>query len=207
MTSVAVFIDWQNAYKSARTAFGLQAEPNERGNFSPHSLGRIIASANGRGADGELCRVEVHRGLPSNARDPVGYAACRRQSQAWMKENPEIIIPRLRPLRYPDGWPDVREGENGIDVQLALGIVEALLLDKCHVAVLISNDSDLKPVIETVTRLRGAACIETAAWDSPHGGSPRLRVSGAGVFHHKLDEEIFGRVEQTVNYAYKGPTS
>lgn len=99
----------------------------------------------------------------------------------------------------------MREGEKGIDVQLALGIVEALLLGKCDVAVLISNDSDLKPVIESVGRLKGAASIETAAWYTQ--GSPRLRVPGMGIYHHKLNQEIFRRVERPVNYAYKGPNA
>lgn len=70
MPRVAAFIDWQNAYKSARSAFGLWELPNEKGNFIPYSLARILATGNGRGKDGELVRVEIHRGLPSNQRDP-----------------------------------------------------------------------------------------------------------------------------------------
>lgn len=111
MPRVAVFIDWQNAYKSARSAFGLWQLPNERGNFSPYNAARILAAGNGRGVAGELVRVEIHRGLPSNERDPVGYAANRRQSTAWVRENPEVVIPRLRPLRYDpnDGYAQPQE--------------------------------------------------------------------------------------------------
>ncbi len=72
-TRVAVFIDWQNVYKAAREAFGLGQLPNERGNFSPFKLARVLAAGHGRGSAGELLRVEVHRGLPSSSRDPVGY--------------------------------------------------------------------------------------------------------------------------------------
>jgi hypothetical protein len=97
---VAVYIDWQNVYKASRTAFGLQAMPNEFGNFSPLRLAETLAAANHRLAAAELVRVEVHRGLPSASRDPVGYGANRRQAAAWMRENPELVIPRLRPLRY-----------------------------------------------------------------------------------------------------------
>jgi hypothetical protein len=35
---IAVFVDWQNVYKTAREAFGLTTLPNERGNFSPFRL-------------------------------------------------------------------------------------------------------------------------------------------------------------------------
>src|SRR5689334_21458384 len=114
MHRVAVFIDWQNCYKAARRAFGMatfgdDAWPNEYGNFSPYRLACLLAAANGREEAGQLVKVEIHRGLPSSTRDPVGYAANRRQSQAWMAENPELVIPRLRPLRYRDDDDDQPE--------------------------------------------------------------------------------------------------
>lgn len=202
LTRVAVFIDWQNAYKSARRAFGLDAMPNERGNFSPFGLARVLAYGNGRATNGKLCLVEIHRGLPDSTKDPNGHGANRRQAAAWQKEAPTgIVVPRLRPLRYPPTWPAAPPGEKGIDVQLALAIVECVLGQGCEVAVMISNDSDLKPVIETVCRLKGPAFIETAAWDAP--GAPRLRSPVPGVYHHKMSADLFRRVEQPVNYAHK----
>jgi hypothetical protein len=93
-TRVAVFIDWQNVYKAAREAFGLGQLPNERGNFSPFKLARVLAAGHGRGSAGELLRVEVHRGLPSSSRDPVGYGANRRQATAWVKEGGSVVVPR-----------------------------------------------------------------------------------------------------------------
>ncbi|MEA2231544.1 MAG: hypothetical protein QOD83_1360 [Solirubrobacteraceae bacterium] len=203
MPRVAVFIDWQNAYKSARTAFGLWELPNERGNFSPYSLARILAAGNGRGVGGELVRVEIHRGLPSNQRDPVGYAANRRQSAAWVRENQSIVFPRLRPLRYDPNDAYAQPQEKGVDVQLALAVVESVLLGDCDVAVLFSNDTDLVPVVETICRLRGASRIETTSWES-HGYKTRLRPV-SGVHHHRLSGAIFRRVETPVNYAYQGP--
>lgn len=44
-----VFIDWQNAYKAAREAFALRSLPNERGNFSPFKLARILVAGHKRG--------------------------------------------------------------------------------------------------------------------------------------------------------------
>ena len=67
MTRVAVFIDWQNAYKTAREAFGMWSWPNEHGNFSPYQLARWFAAGNGRANGGELIRLEIHRGLPSQS--------------------------------------------------------------------------------------------------------------------------------------------
>jgi hypothetical protein len=202
MPRVAVFIDWQNAYKSARTAFGLEAMPNERGNFSPYHVSRILAAGNDRGSSGELVRVEMHRGLPSNERDPKGYAANRRQAAAWVRENQEVVVPRLRPLRYDPHDPYAQPEEKGVDVQLALSIVENVLLGHCDVAVLFSYDTDLVPVVETICRLKGADRVETACWQSREFRK-RLRPIH-GVHHHGLSGAIFQRVETPINYAYQG---
>lgn len=196
---VAVFIDWQNTYKAAREAFGLRDLPNEHGNYSPYRLARILASGNDRGRETQLVRVSIHRGLPSSHRDRVGYGACRRQSAAWMQENPEVVFPRLRPLRYPhdDTEPPV---EKGVDVELAVAAVEMAVGDDCDVAVVFSHDTDLLPAIETITRLKGREAVETASWKSDVHES-RLRPRPT-VFHHSLTERDFMRVETCVNYAH-----
>ena len=70
--------------KAARSVFGLEGMPNGRGNFSPSNVGRILPEGNSRGSGGKLVRVEIHRGLPSNSRDPVDYrrmVAIGRQHQ------------------------------------------------------------------------------------------------------------------------------
>ena len=198
---VAVFIDWQNAYKSARAAFGWEAYPNEHGNFSPFQLARMLASRNQRGVRGVVSRVEIHRGLPSPSKDQRGHSACRRQSAAWMKENEEVVIPRLRPLWYPRDWPNTEEREKGVDVQLALGLLECAVFDQlCDVAVLFTNDSDLLPVVERVARLRGETAIETASW-AGHPNAPRLR-SKLRIVHHSLTLQDFGSVERRINYGH-----
>ena len=162
----------------------LDAMPNEYGNFSPYQLARVIAAGNGRGVSGELVRLEVHRGLPDSTKDPIGYGANRRQSAAWMKENPEVVIPRLRPLRYSRD-PNEPPVEKGIDVQLALAAVEHTMTDLCDVAVIFSHDSDLVPLVETIVRLTGPDRVETASWSSETFSS-RLRARGrpgSEIFH------------------------
>ena len=200
MTRVAVFIDWQNTYKTAREAFGWHDWPNEYGNYSPLEAARRFARGNDRGADGDLTAVFIYRGLPSNRVDPQGYAANRRQSAAWMAEDPERVIPKLRPLRYTN---DDRESarEKGIDVLLAIDAVEWMLTDRCDVAVVSSHDTDLLPAIETLNRLKGPGCVETASWTSASFQS-RLRPQGR-LFHHFLDADAFGNIETRVNYAYE----
>lgn len=197
---VAVFIDWQNAYKTAREAFGMWEFPNEHGNFSPYRLARLLTAANGRGVAGaELVRVEIHRGLPSQKYDRTGYAANRRQAAAWIAENPAVVRPRMRPLRYPRNYPAEPAVEKGVDVQLAVSAIEATLTKQCDVAIIFSHDTDLLPVPETIARLVGRRHVETAAWTSPTFQS-RLRPKPE-VAHHPISEKVFETVETPVNYA------
>lgn len=198
-TRVAVLIDWQNSYKSARDAFDLYNLPNEHGNYSPYELSRALAAGNGRGDDGELWRTYIFRGLPSNERDPNGYAANRRQSAAWMRENQDVVIPRLRKLRYPrdESEPPV---EKGVDVELAITAVELTVTDACDVAIIFSNDGDLIPAVEAIARLKGSEAVETASWVSEHYRN-RLRTKPA-VFHHSVSERAFMAAERCINYAH-----
>lgn len=200
MPKVAVFIDWQNTYKTAREAFGWTDYPNEYGNYSPYRLARLLAAGNGRGSAGELVRVNVHRGLPSQKFDQRGYAANRRQSAAWMSENPDVVIPRLRPLRYSRDPADPPR-EKGIDVELAIAAVELVLTERCDIAVVFSHDTDLMPAVELLTRLRGTGCAETVSWSSSTFNR-RLRTKPP-VFHHLLSEAEFARVEERVNYGHQ----
>ena len=188
---VAVFIDWQNVYKTAREAFGMTNMPNEYGNFSPYALARLFAAGNGRGGGAQLVRVEIHRGLPSQTRDAASYAANRRQSAAWKKENPAVVFPLLRPLRYPRAYPAEPAVEKGVDVNLAVGAIEQTLTKHCDVAIIFSHDTDLLPVPEAISRLAGPQHVETASWRSDYFNQ-RLRPSAGPP---SLDQQ--GRVRQS----------
>ena len=121
-----------------------------------------------------------------------------------MKENPEVVIPRLRPLRYPPAYPADPPEEKGIDVQLALAAVEHVSSDPplCDVAVIFSHDTDLIPVIQTISRLRSVTNVETASWVS-QTHSVRLRPQGLRVFNHELSRAVYDRVRDPVNYAHR----
>jgi NYN domain len=201
-TKVAVFIDWQNVYKTAREAFGLESMPGEHGNFSPYRLGLLLAAANGRKENSELVSVEIYRGLPSQKYDRLGYAANRRQAAAWKAEAPGVVIPKLRPLRYPFNYPAEPPVEKGVDVELAVGAIEATLRKRCEVAIIFSHDTDLLPVPEAIARLAGTERVETASWLSS-SFQGRLRPK-APVTHHPISEKVFELVETPINYA-RGP--
>ncbi len=196
---VVLFVDWQNVYRSARRAFGLTGLTSKAGNFSPVGMGRLLAIANGRGSTGRLVGVEIFRGLPSPDLDPVGHAANQRQVAAWHAEEPNVVVPRLRPLRYPPGYPNGPPVEKGVDVELAISAVEAVLRGRCDVAIVFSHDSDLLPVPEAIARLVGPGHVETAAWSSP-GFRQRLRPKEP-VVHHAIPESVFRAVATELDYS------
>lgn len=200
-TRVAVFIDWQNAYRAARRAFGLVRMPAEHGNFSPFRLSRLLAAANDRGTDARLISVDVFRGVPSPKHDPRGYGANRRQAAAWLAEAPGVVSPRVRPLWYPPGYPAEPPVEKGVDVELAVAAVGKAVQRSCDVAIVFSHDSDLLPVPEAIARLVGPRHVETAAWTS---STFRQRLNPkAPITHHALNRDVFRLVSTPVNYARK----
>lgn len=110
-----------------------------------------------------------------------------------------MVVPRLRPLRYPAGWPDEPPEEKGVDVELALNLVEAVTLKHCDVAILFTHDTDLVPAIDTAARLRGKSCIETASWTSELARQ-RLRSKQHAVYHHDIFESVYDLVADPTPY-------
>lgn len=200
MSRIGVFIDWQNTYKHAREAFGLVDEPGRRGVYDPYELSRVLAFGNKRGDDGQVVRVEIHRGLPNPGKDPIGNSAVLRHRDAWLSSAASgVVVPKLRPLRY---HPETgRAEEKGIDVALALSMVEHVIRDYVDVAILFSHDTDLLPVVESIRRLAGSHRIETASWKCDATDFHKRIPQVAGVVHHTLREKLFEKIETPINYA------
>lgn len=106
---------------------------------------------------------------------------------------------RPRPLRYPRSYPSEPPIEKGVDVDLAVGALEATLRGRCDVAIVFSHDADLLPVPEAIARFAGPERVETASWAS-ESFRTRLRPR-APVVHHALPRRVFDLVQTPVNYA------
>jgi len=118
-----------------------------------------------------------------------------------MNENPAVVIPRLRPLRYPRDYPKPTCGRKGIDVALAIDALEWTLTGRCDVAVILSHDTDLLPAVEAIARLKGREHVETVSWTSD-AFSSRLRTKPDVIHHHYVSQQVFARIETPVNYAH-----
>jgi uncharacterized LabA/DUF88 family protein len=206
---VAVFIDWQNVYEAARDAFELQQASPAEGNFDPLKVAKYLAAGNKRGTDGQLVRVEIHRGLPDASVNPKGHGAAERQRKHWLALDPAIVSPRLRPVGLYTEEGETKEREKGVDVALACSAVEHVLLGKCDVVVIFSHDSDLLPPVETICRLKDAGItkgtVETASWKSdfyPYRIRPAKTDWGTpwGVVNQTLKVDLFDKVATPIDF-------
>lgn len=197
-----MFIDYQNVYMGARSAFDLHRRGHVDGQVHPERLG-ILLCDRGRSVDPTrtLASVSVFRGEPSPQHSPKGQAACQRQVHRWSQQGGVRVV--TRPLKYyaralQDGRTVYEAREKGIDVLIALAMVTGAMRDEFDVGILFSADTDLVPALEQV-RGAGKVC-EVAAWHSPNRYAPRLQIAGRNPWCHWLDELDYRRVRDNTDY-------
>lgn len=193
---VVVFVDYQNVYRQARRAFGLDNEHHVHGQIVPLRLGLALRDM-GVG-ERDLAEVRIYRGMPSSTRDPKGYGAADRQIALWRQTGRLNVITRPLNYRVPDA-----PKEKGIDVQLAVDFVRLAIEGRYDAGVLFSADTDLLPALEAVCELRGSAACEVAAW-APPGSSPNiLRVKDQHLRYHYLDRRWYERLHDPTDYSVR----
>ena len=204
MTSVSVFIDYENTRFGAREVFGdPQRDPYTFGHMRPLRLGLLLKQL-GEKVDParELTAVNVYRGRPGPKSGPQAQAGSARQFAAWKSQS--LVTVRSRPLRYqPTAWSMGRSAawraeEKGIDVMMALDIAIGARDDAYDVAVVVSADTDLAPAIEVA--LDAGKRVETAMWWSPEHPHRRMKVPGRRVWNHALDASRFAHVRDDTDY-------
>jgi hypothetical protein len=148
----------------------------------------------------ELVAVRAFRGRPNPNRQPVPAAANDVQTAAWGRDRRVTVI--RRDLNYR-GWPALPPQEKGVDVALAVDLIEGALLGQFDVAVVFSGDSDLLPAIEVAFR-RTPPRIEIACW---RGAKPLWFPEGLAAkpprylpYCHFLDAADFEAVRDRTNY-------
>ena len=204
MTSVSVFIDYENTRFGAREVFGdPQRDPYTFGHVRPLRLGLLLKQL-GEKVDParELTAVNVYRGRPGPKSGPQAQAGSARQFAAWKSQS--LVTVRSRPLRYqPTAWSMGRPAawraeEKGIDVMMALDIAIGARDDAYDVAVVVSADTDLAPAIEVA--LDAGKRVETAMWWSPEHPHRRMKVPGRRLWNHALDASRFAHVRDDTGY-------
>ena len=156
------FIDGQNLFQHAKAAFG-----HHHPNFDPLKLHAMVCAS--RGWTPNL--VRFYTGVPSKAESPMWAGYWSNRVIALKRAGVHVTT---RPLRYRTQHAFDENGnekeivvphEKGIDVRLALDIVSCAIKGQFDVAVIYSQDQDLKEVVsdvreiaETVGRSIALAC-------------------------------------------------
>jgi len=156
--SVAVFIDYQNAHLTAHGLFASYGTRPEVSLIHPLRVaGRIVSK---RRRASELTSVRVFRGRPNPEHHPTPTAANDAQTAAWQRDRRVRVI--RRDLNYR-GWPEHPPREKGVDVALAINLVESAMLAEFDAAVVFTCDTDILPAVEMAFR-RTEPNIEVACW-------------------------------------------
>lgn len=141
------FIDGQNLFHSARESFGYTYP-----NFDVLSLARLICQRQGW----QLGQVHFYTGIPDPADDPFWNYFWQHKLAMLGRQGVTVYS---RPLRYrnrrirlPDGTEHtyLAGEEKGIDVRIALDIVQMAHRGEYDVALVFSQDQDLSEVAEEV---------------------------------------------------------
>ena len=198
-----MFIDYQNVYHLARAAFGYETHPNMNlGHVHPLKVGHLLCNL-GHSAfpDRTLASVRVYRGLPDIRSGANLLRFTSRQLASW-ERLPGVTV-KTRPLAYYErkgkgGRPRWRAQEKGVDVMLAVDVVDMARTDGYDTAVVFSADSDLLPALEAAAGL--GKRIETATWQGPVANRGPLRVKERSLWNHYLNRSHFEQVKDDTDY-------
>jgi len=194
---VVVFSDEQNVYNEARRAFFEENDHYTRRNTNPYDLAKLLTDKKptGHSNDRILQEVRIYTGMPSPAREPTIAAAVQRRVEAWKLAGVTVIT---RPLRYLT--PTSKGDQKGIDVAMAIDIVDLALADVYDVGILCCVDQDMHPVLEFVGKNCPEVRLEVSTWRSDKH-SRQVRVAGVYNWNHRLGYADYQAVCDHTNYS------
>ena len=183
MTAACLLIDYQNVHLSAWECFTRYGTPVKEAQIHPVSFANQTAKKRTETLGPvDITRIVLFRGIPNPRKEPTLNAVVTRQHNAWRSDSRVEIS--SRPLRYLRDWPDRPAEEKGVDVLLAITLVQSVLQDDADVHLVASRDTDLLPAIELAQKIRPGS-VEIVSWF----GQSDLSV--AGVPNHVLGEAAY----------------
>lgn len=181
---VDVFFDYQNVHMSGHRVFCSQGSEVHTCQFNPSVVADAVVAD--RAPGGVVQSIRVFRGRPDPRKEPNLTSYWDKRAARW-RQDPRVEM-FSRPLRYPSdfGKPSCKEKvrEKGIDVGLAVDLLDRAIAHDFDVAIVFSHDTDLIPAFELAAK-RGAH-IELAGWQ----GANVIRVA-AIKWRHVLEEAVF----------------
>jgi uncharacterized LabA/DUF88 family protein len=141
------FFDGQNVYRHAKEAFG-----HHHPNYDPVKLHHWVCKTHHWNAT----LVRFYTGVPSSTESPIWSAYWSNRVLALKRAG---VVVTTRPIRYrkhdiqmPNGTIETitTPQEKGIDVRLALDVVNAARKKQFDVGIIFSQDQDLSEVAEEI---------------------------------------------------------
>jgi uncharacterized LabA/DUF88 family protein len=188
---VIAFIDGQNLYHCARTAFGYSYP-----NYDVRKL--VLALCQSK--QWQLSEVRFYTGIPDARDDPRWHAFWSKKLAVMGRAGVHVFS---RPLRYrnqsmtlPDGSTHtVLVGEEkGIDVRLALDVIRLAHRNEYDVALVLSQDQDLSEAADEVKLISQEQLrwirVASAFPDSP---TVKNRRGINGTEWIRIDRKLFDR--------------
>jgi NYN domain-containing protein len=192
---ITVFIDYQNAHLRGHEKWCPEGEPAHHCLIDPLLVADRVVQR--RAPGGVVTSVRAHRGRPDPRHEPASAARSDQQASAWGVDSRVQIL--RRPLAYPRDWGTARcvekAREKGIDVSIAIDMVQMALRTEYEVGILFSRDTALVPAVQLVFDLPGVH-TEVATWQ----GASRLRLPFRSLFCHKLTQADFVAVRDSRAY-------
>lgn len=208
---MAVFVDGQNLYKSCREIFGHPlCHPHLLAELltGPRSLHPIACrfytgrpNSNIHGEDRRQRNLDRRLDLMRRAGVTVVTRPLRYHWK-WSHEEKLPVPMRGLPGRTVTLYPRQRAQEKGIDLALALDVVELALTDQLDVAIVVSLDRDLHEIPGALRRLRGLLQHQVrleAAVPVPDGRRQPKILPGFS-FTHQITRAMFERVRDVTDY-------
>lgn len=198
MIGATLFVDYQNMYRSARDAFGWNAEGAHFGNFRPELLAQQLARAN---HTLYVDSIRVYTGIHTPRGNAHQNAAMNRRMSAWIADGPDLTEVFPRPLAYR-GRGNARE--KGVDVELAIDMVSLALDEAYTTLILASADTDLIPAIDLIHRRNPGIRIVTLGYEaSPgyqHDPPAPIDLSGGGAIRRLITKSEFETIVDRRNF-------
>ena len=167
---VIVFIDGQNLFhlaKSAWRALGSVAAPYTWPSYDVEKLASALAS---RSEGRRLAEIRFYTGVPDAGKEPWhGF---------WSNK---IRRMKGRGIYVYAGRVSAGGQEKGVDVSLALDLVEATYEQRYEVAIIVSQDWDFGPAVQFAKRIaqsQGRRLAFESAFPVGQGSSSRRGIPG-----------------------------
>ena len=190
---VVVFVDYQNLCHSARASFFEGADPPvQAGHVHTLRVGELLCDL-GRGQESGrvLAGVRVHWAVPDVRSGADLERATKIQMARWASTSGVKVC--ARPMDYIETTRRGREDwvgrGKGINVMLAVDLVDMARTGAYDAAVVFSADTDLPPALEAVVRI--GERIETVTWRVPGDSRGPLRNRHRSLRNHYLDHSCF----------------